>query len=110
MKWQQTLAIEESLYETTILRQFFGLHRDRISDETMTLNFLHLLENYELAGGFLQIINGNLGDRSLMLRQGLVVDATITHAPSSIKNKDGKRAPEIHQTKKGNQYFFCSAT
>ncbi|KPB54042.1 hypothetical protein ALP18_200350 [Pseudomonas amygdali pv. myricae] len=59
-----------------------------------------------MAGGILQVINGYLGDRGLMLRQGTVVDATIIHAPSSTKNKDGKRDPEMHQTKKGNQYFF----
>lgn len=54
----------------------------------------------------MQVINGYLGDRSLILRQGTVVDATIIHAPSSTKNKDGKRYPEMHQTKRGNQYFF----
>jgi IS5 family transposase len=64
------------------------------------------LEKHELAGGILQVINGYLGDRGLMLRHGTVVDATIIHAPSSTKNKDGKRDPEMHQTKKGNMYFF----
>jgi transposase, IS5 family len=64
------------------------------------------LEKHELAGGILQVINGYLGDRGLMLRQGTVVDATIIHAPNSTKNKDGKRDPEMHQTKKGNQYYF----
>lgn len=52
------------------------------------------------------MINGYLGDRRLSLRQGTIVDATIIHAPSSTKNKDGKRDPEMHQTKKGNQYYF----
>ena len=99
-------AMEESLYETTILRQFAGLHLDRIPDETTILNFRRLLEKHELAGGILQVINGYLGDRDLLLRHGTVVDATIIHAPSSTKNKDGKRDPEMHQTKKGNQYFF----
>jgi IS5 family transposase len=59
-----------------------------------------------VAGGILQVINGYLGDRGLMLRQGTVVDATIIYAPSSTKSRDGKRDPEMHQTKKGNQYFF----
>ncbi|RMR32319.1 Mobile element protein, partial [Pseudomonas syringae pv. coriandricola] len=99
-------AMEEALYETTILRQFAGLSLDRIPDETTILNFRRLLEKHELAGGILQVINGYLGDRGLMLRQGTVVDAKIIHAPSSTKNKDGKRDPEMHQTKKGNQYFF----
>ena len=98
-------AMEESRYETTILRQFAGLNLDRIPDETTILNFRRLLEKHEWAGGILQVINGYLGDRGLMLRQGTVVDATIIHAPSSTKNKDGKRDPEMHSTKKGNQYF-----
>jgi len=99
-------AMEESLYETTILRQFAGLNLDRTPDETTILNFRRLLEQHELTGRILQVINGYLGDRGLMFRQGTVVDATIIHAPSSTKNKDGKRDPEMHQTKKGNQYFF----
>ena len=98
-------AMEESRYETTILRQFAGLNLDRIPDETTILNFRRLLEKHEWAGGILQVINGYLGDRGLMLRQGTVVDATIIYAPSSTKNKDGKRDPEMHSTKKGNQYF-----
>jgi len=56
-------SMEESLYETTILRQFTGLHLDRIPDETKILNFRRLLEKHELAGGILQVINGYLGDR-----------------------------------------------
>lgn len=79
---------------------------DRIPDETTILNLWRLMEKDELAGGILQVINGCLGDRSLILRQGTVVDATIIHASSSAKNKDGKRDPEMHQTKRGNQYFF----
>ena len=99
-------AMEEALYETTILRQFSGLYLDRIPDETTILNFRLLLEKHELAGGILQAINGYLGDRGLMLRHGMVVDATTIHASSSTKNKDGKRDPEMHKTKKGNMYFF----
>ena len=99
-------AMEEALYETTILRQFAGLSLERIPDETTILNFRRLLEKHELAAGILAVINGYLGDRGLSLRQGTIVDATLIHAPSSTKNKDGKRDPEMHQTKKGNQYYF----
>ncbi|MGB3002362.1 MAG: IS5 family transposase [Pseudomonas aeruginosa] len=99
-------AMEEALYETTILRQFSGLSLERIPDETTILNFRRLLEKHELAGGILAVINGYLGDRGLSLRQGTIVDATLINAPSSTKNKDGKRDPEMHQTKKGNQYYF----
>jgi len=99
-------AMEEALYETTILRQFAGLNLERITDETTILNFRRLLERNELAAGILAVINGYLGDRGLSLRQGTIVDATLINAPSSTKNKDGKRDPEMHQTKKGNQYYF----
>ena len=99
-------AMEEALYETTILRQFAGLSLERIPDETTILNFRHLLERNELAAGILGVINGYLGDRGLSLRQGTIVDATLIHAPSSTKNKERKRDPEMHQTKKGNQYYF----
>ena len=92
-------AMEEALYETTILRQFAGLNLERIPDETTILNFRRLLEKHELAAGILAVIHG-------YLRQGTIVDATLINAPSSTKNKDGKRDPEMHQTKKGNQYYF----
>ncbi|MFP7891522.1 MULTISPECIES: IS5 family transposase [Pseudomonas] len=99
-------AMEEALYETTILRQFAGLSLERIPDETTILNFRRLLEKHELAAGILAVINGYLGDRGLSLRQGTIVDATLINAPSSTKNKEGKRDPEMHQTKKGQQYYF----
>ena len=99
-------AMEEALYETTILRQFAGLDLDRVPDETTILNFRRLLEQHELAAKILVVINGYLGDRGLSLRQGTIVDATLIHAPSSTKNKEGKRDPAMHQTRKGNQYYF----
>jgi hypothetical protein len=89
--------MEEALSETTILRQFAGLSLERIPDETTILNFRRLLEKHELAAGSLGVINGYLGDRGLSLRQGTIVDATLIHAPSSTKNKEGKRDPEMHQ-------------
>jgi Transposase and inactivated derivatives, IS5 family len=98
--------VEEVLYETTILRQFSDLSLERIPDETAILNFRRLLEKHELATGILGVINGCLGDRSLSLRQGTIVDATLIHTPSSTKNTDGKRDPEMHQTKKGKQHYF----
>ena len=99
-------AMEEALYETTILRQFAGLSLERIPDETTILNFRRLLEKNDLAAGILGVINGYLGDRGLSLRQGTIVDATLIHAPTSTKNKKRERDPEMHQTKKGNQYYF----
>lgn len=99
-------TMEESLYETTILRQFAGLGPERMPDETTILNFLRLREKPDLAAGILGVINDYIGNRGLLLRQGTIVDATIIHAPSSTKNKESKRDPEMHQTRKGNQYFF----
>jgi IS5 family transposase len=101
-------AMEEALYEITSLRQFaqLSLTQGSIPEDTTIMNFRHLLEKHGLAAGILAVINGHLGDRGLSLRQGTIVDATIIHAPSSTKNQDGKRDPEMHQTKKGNQYYF----
>jgi IS5 family transposase len=99
--------MKEELYETTILRQFSGLSPERIPDENTILNFRRLLEKHELAAGILAVFNGYLGDRGLSLRQGTIVDATLIHAPSSTKNKDGKRDPAMHHTKKGSQYYFA---
>jgi IS5 family transposase len=99
-------TMEEALYEMTILRQFAGLSLERIPDETTLLNFRRLLEKHELAAGILGVINRYLGDRGRSLRQGTSVDATLVHAPSSTKNQDGKRAPDMHQAKNGNQWYF----
>lgn len=100
-------AMEEALYEITPMRQFARLTLSApIPEDTTLMKFRHLLEKYQMAVGILQVINGYLQDKGLSLSQGTIVDATIIHAPSSTKNKDGKRDPEMHQTKKGNQYFF----
>lgn len=100
-------AMEEALYEITPMRQFAGLTLSApIPEDTTVMNFRHLLEKHQLAVGILEVINGYLQGKGLSLRQGTIVDATIIHAPSSTKNKEGKRDPEMHQTKKGNQYYF----
>lgn len=70
------------------------------------MNFRHRLERHGLAADLLEVINDHLGEHGLSLRQGTIVDATLIHAPSSTKNKDGKRDLEMHSTKKGNQYYF----
>lgn len=91
-------AMEEALYETAILLSFRGRNLERIPDESSILNLRRQLETYELAGGTSKVINGYLRDRSLMLRQGTLVEATTTHAPSSTNNKHGKLDPEMRQT------------
>jgi len=92
----------------TSLRQLaqLSLTQGSIHEDTTIMNFRHLLERHDLASGILAVINRHLGDRGLSLRQGTIVDATIIHVPSSTKNQEGKRDPEIHQTTKGNQYYF----
>ena len=83
-----------------------SLARGTIPDETTILHFRHLLEKHALAERILATVNGLLVRQGLMLKQGTIVDATIIAAPSSTKNSTGERDPEMHQTKKGNQWYF----
>jgi IS5 family transposase len=101
-------AMEEALYEVAPLRRFAGLSltRGSVPDETTILNFRHLLEIHDLAPKVLAAINSYLTDKGLLLRQGTIVDATIIHAPSSTKNAAKARDPEMHQTRKGQQWYF----
>jgi IS5 family transposase len=100
-------AMEEALYETTPLRSFARLSlRGPIPDETTILNFRRLLETNELAPEILSRVNAHLTRKGLLLKRGSMVDATIIAAPSSTKNAEGTRDPEMHQTKKGNQWYF----
>ena len=100
-------AMEEALYEIASMRQFAGLSLTKpIPDETTILNFRRLLEKYELAAEMLSRVNGYLTRKGLMLKRGTIVDATIIAAPSSTKNAEGERDPEMHQTKKGEQWYF----
>ncbi len=100
-------AMEEALYEIASLRTFARLSlNEPIPDETTILNFRHLLEANDLAEDILKQVNALLARKGLMLKRGSIVDATIIAAPSSTKNADGQRDPEMHQTKKGNQWHF----
>ena len=101
------LAMEEALFETALYREFVGLGSvERIPDRVSILRFRHLLEEHHLAEQILATVNATLTDKGLMLREGTVVDATLIAAPSSTKNSTGERDPEMHQTKKGNQWHF----
>lgn len=100
-------ATEEALYEITPMRTFAHLSATKpIPDETTILNFRHLLEENDLAPEILRRVNAHLTRKGLMLKRGSIVDATIIAAPSSTKNEAGARDPEMHQTKKGNQWYF----
>ncbi|WP_239024423.1 IS5 family transposase [Ramlibacter humi] len=100
-------AMEEALYDCLASRSFARLSlNEPIPDETTILNFRHLLEANDLAEDILKFINALLARKGLLLKQGSIVDATIIAAPSSTKNADGERDPQMHQAKKGNQWFF----
>ena len=97
-------AMEEALIEVPTMRRFAGIEliSDRIPDETTILTFRHLLEKHELGEQIFETVKAHLRARGMTMRQGTIVDATLIAAPSSTKNKEGKRDPEMHQTKKGN--------
>ncbi len=100
-------AMEEALHDVPLFREFAGLGWDsRLPDESTILRFRHLLERHKLAKQLLVVVNDLLSAKGLLLKAGAVVDATLTAAPSSTKNKDGRRDPEMHQSKKGNEWFF----
>jgi IS5 family transposase len=100
-------AMEDALYEIASMRQFSGLSLDKaIPDHTTIMNFRHLLERKGLARKLFTEVNQWLTDAGVLLKEGTLVDATIIEAPSSTKNNSGQRDPEMHQTKKGNQWHF----
>jgi transposase, IS5 family len=101
-------ACEEALYDSASLRRFVGidLGRERVPDATTLLKFRRLLENNKLGEQLFAKVGQVLQGRGLKVGTGTIVDATIIGAPSSTKNADKKRDPEMHQTKKGNQWYF----
>ena len=101
-------AMEEALHDIPLYREFARLDAGitRLPDESTILRFRHLLEAHQLAQQILATVNAGLIERGLMLKTGTVVDATLIAAPSSTKNDKGQRDPEMHQTKKGNQWHF----
>lgn len=100
-------AMEEALYEVTPMRTFARLSLNGpIPDETTILHFRRLIEEENLAPMILDRVNAYLRRKGLLLKRGTLVDATIIAAPSSTKNASGERDPEMHQTKKGQQWHF----
>jgi IS5 family transposase len=99
---------EDALYDSQALRQFVGidLAREDAPDATTLLKFRRLLEAHRLTERIFAAINAHLTERGLILKEGTVVDATIIAAPSSTKNREGRRDPEMHQTRKGDQWHF----
>jgi IS5 family transposase len=101
-------GIEDAIYDSQAIRAFVGIDLGRASapDATTLLKFRHLLEANELTCQIFDAINGPLAEKSLMMRERTVVDATLIAAPPSTKNNEGKRNPEMHQSKKGNDWHF----
>ena len=100
-------GMEDLLYEAESVRRFVGLSLSEVlPDETTILNFRHILERHGLVKVLFDEINAHLELQGLRLREGTIVDASIIEAPSSTKNRDRARDPEMHQTKKGNEWHF----
>ena len=99
---------EEALYESVSMCRFVGIDLDRepVPDETTILKFRHLLEKHHLGKKLFQKVRRHLESQGVKVTNGPIVDATIISAPSSTKNRDKARDPDMHQTKKGNQWFF----
>jgi IS5 family transposase len=101
------LSMEEALFDTPIYRDFAGLAEgQRLPDESTILRFRHLLEKHNLAAAMFDTVNALLSAKGLMLKTGSAIDATLIAAPPSTKNKDGMRDPQMHSSKKGNNYHF----
>jgi len=101
-------AVEEALYDSLAMRGFVGidLGREPVPDETTVCRFRHLLEEHDLGRPLFEEVQRHLAEKGLKIATGTIVDATIINAPSSTKNADKARDPEMHQTKKGNQWYF----
>jgi IS5 family transposase len=100
-------AMEEAFFDTPLYREFARLDEmGRVPDESTILRFRHRLEKNKLADAMLEEVNAMLSQRGLMLKVGTIVDATLIAAPSSTKNQDKERDPEMHSSKKGEQMYF----
>jgi IS5 family transposase len=101
-------ALEDAIYDSQAMRNFIGvdLGGESVPDATTLLKFRHLLEENELTRAIFEEIGRHLKAKQLMMKEGTIVDATIISAPSSTKNAEGRRDPQMHQTRKGNQWYF----
>lgn len=101
-------GLEDTIYDSQAMRMFLGLDLavEDVPDATTLLKFRRLLETHGLTKRLMEEIGAHLQEKGLLLREGTLVDATIIEAPSSTKNREHARDPEMHQTKKGNQWHF----
>jgi len=102
-------AAEEAFYDSLSMRRFVGidLGRESAPDETTICRFRHLLEAHDFGRRIFEFIHEHLEAKGLRLSGGTIVDATIFHAPSSTKSEEKTRDRDMHQTKKGNQWYFA---
>jgi IS5 family transposase len=101
-------GLEDAIYDSQALRAFLriDLGREGVPDATTLLQFRRWLETRGLTESIFETVNAGLRERGLLLSKGTMVDATILAAPPSTKNREQARDPEMHQTKKGNQWHF----
>jgi IS5 family transposase len=101
-------TVEEALYDSFAMRRFVGvdLGREPVPDETTVCKFRHLLESHELGKALFEQVHQHLEAQGIKISRGTIVDATIINAPSSTKNAAGERDPDMHQTRKGKQWYF----
>jgi len=105
-------GVEEALYDSRAMRQFVGidLGKEPVPDESTVLQFRHLMERHQLGDKLFHLVNEYLAENGLVVNRGTIVDATIINAPTSTKNKEKSRDPDMHQTRKGNQWYFGMKT
>jgi IS5 family transposase len=101
-------GVEEALYDSQAMRRFVGidLGHEPVPDETTVCRFRHLLEKHDLGRRLFEEVQRHLAAKGMKVSTGTIVDATIINAPSSTKNAEKARDPDMHQTKKGNQWYF----
>ena len=101
-------AIEDAIYDSYAMRNFMHIDffTEQVPDSTTLLKFRHLLEKHKIGEQIFADVNARLENAGLIMHGGTIVDATIIAAPGSTKNKEGKRDEEMHQVKKGNQWYF----
>ena len=101
-------ALEDALYDSQAMRTFAGidLGSEAVPDATTVLHFRHLLETHGLGRRIFEEVGALLEEKKLLMREGTLMDASLIAAPSSTKNRRRERDPDMHQTKKGNQWYF----
>lgn len=101
-------GIEDSIYDSYAMRTFMHIdfNEQQVPDATTLFKFRHMLEKHKIGEKIFADVNRRLDEAGLIMHGGTVVDASLIAAPKSTKNQSGERDPEMHQTKKGNEWYF----